>query len=275
MKISIVTISFNQASYIEQALESVLAQNYPDFEYIVVDAGSTDGSREIINRYKERLSSVIFEQDDGPADGLNKGFSHATGEVFFYLNADDVLLPNALHTAANHFSNFPSVDVIYGNGLLIDAHGKIIKRIFSSKWNLRAYAFGAVTVVQQATFIRRGSLNKVGGFNAYNKTCWDGELFADLAMSGCRIIQANEFFGAFRVHADSITGSGRLNQQIIIDHARIMHKILGRQPSNFENRLLRFYFRLVKNILHPVVVFKKMMDRFKPPHCNDHHSTLY
>ena len=92
MKVSIVTISFNQARFLRRAITSVLSQDYPDIEYIVVDPGSTDGSREIINAYGPRLASVIFDPDDGPADGLNRGFQLATGDVLAYINADDALL---------------------------------------------------------------------------------------------------------------------------------------------------------------------------------------
>ncbi|HSN21662.1 MAG TPA: glycosyltransferase [Usitatibacter sp.] len=81
-RITMVTISFNQARYLEACIGSVLAQGYPDLEYIVVDAGSTDGSRDIVARYAGRLAAAILEPDAGPADGLNKGFARATGEVF-------------------------------------------------------------------------------------------------------------------------------------------------------------------------------------------------
>ena len=92
MRVSIVTISFNQAPYLERALQSVLTQSYPDVEYIVVDPGSSDGSREIIERYRSRLAGVVLEPDNGPADGLNREFAQASGEVFGHPNPDDVLL---------------------------------------------------------------------------------------------------------------------------------------------------------------------------------------
>ena len=88
MKFSIVTISFNQASYLEQAIRSVLGQDYADIEYIVVDAGSTDGSREIIEHYSGQIDKIIFEEDNGSADGLNKGFARATGDVYSFIEAN-------------------------------------------------------------------------------------------------------------------------------------------------------------------------------------------
>src|SRR4029077_2212938 len=83
-RVSIVTISFNQAPFLERAIRSVLEQDHPDVEYIVVDPGSTDGSREIIEKYRSRIAKVILEPDRGPANGLNKGFAAATGEILGY-----------------------------------------------------------------------------------------------------------------------------------------------------------------------------------------------
>ena len=87
MKFSVVTISFNQRQYLDEALCSVLTQDYPAIEYIVVDPGSTDGSRELIESFANRLARVVFEPDQGAADGLNKGFQHASGDIFGFLNS--------------------------------------------------------------------------------------------------------------------------------------------------------------------------------------------
>ena len=96
MKISVVTISFNQAKYLRQCIDSVLNQNYQNIEYIIVDPGSTDGSRQIIESYGDRVIK-IFEKDAGPADGLNMGFSRATGDIFYFINSDDYVLPGAFY----------------------------------------------------------------------------------------------------------------------------------------------------------------------------------
>ena len=103
MKLSVVTVSFNQRQYLEEALISVLAQDYPAIEYIVVDPGSTDGSRELIECFRDRLASILFETDQGAADGLNKGFQRASGDIFGFLNSDDVLLPGAMKSISRAF----------------------------------------------------------------------------------------------------------------------------------------------------------------------------
>src|SRR5215217_6342515 len=152
MKISIVTISFNQAPFLEQTICSVLEQDHPHVEYIVVDPGSTDGSREIIERYRDRIDKIIFEADKGPADGLNKGFAHASGDVFGFLNSDDMLEPGALSDAARYFETHPEVDVVSGHSWVIDAEGRKKRRFYSDQFSLRMTAYGACYLAQPSTF---------------------------------------------------------------------------------------------------------------------------
>src|SRR5258708_2417562 len=128
MKLSIVTISLNQEKFLERAILSVLNQASVSLEYIIVDAGSKDGSREIIERYRARLAHVIFEPDAGPADGLNKGFARATGELFGYINADDFYLPGGLAKAVAAMECRPDAAAIVGNGFVVDAEGRATKR---------------------------------------------------------------------------------------------------------------------------------------------------
>lgn len=94
MKISVVTVSYNQAQFLERAIRSIVEQNQEDLEYIVIDPGSTDESRDIIERYRSNIAKIVYEPDSGPAEGLNKGFFHATGEVPGLINADDAQFRN-------------------------------------------------------------------------------------------------------------------------------------------------------------------------------------
>jgi glycosyltransferase involved in cell wall biosynthesis len=205
MKISLVTISFNQAPYLEQALRSVLDQDYPDLEYIVVDPGSTDGSRDIIERYRDRIARIIFEPDRGPADGLNKGFGAASGAIFGYLNSDDLLLPGALSRVARAFGEYPKADLIYGHGYWVDRAGQVLRRFRSDRFNLRRSAYGNSIIMQQAAFWRGEPFWAVGGFNASNKLSWDGEFWMDLALAGKRFQRVDEYWACFRTHEESIT----------------------------------------------------------------------
>ena len=117
-KISIVTISYNQGSFLKECLSSVASQNFKDYEHIVVDDGSTDESREIILNFKDKVIPV-FKENSGPADSLNTGFKIARGEIFGYINSDDYLLQNTLHDVDKLFNEFRDFDVIYGNGYIL------------------------------------------------------------------------------------------------------------------------------------------------------------
>jgi len=259
MKLSIVTNSFNQAPFFEEAILSVLGQSYPNIEYIVVDPGSTDGSREIIQKHLSRIACVILEADNGPADGLNRGFRDATGDILGYINADDAYLPGAFGKVAAVFEKNPSIDVVYGHGYLIDENNRIIRRLYSDPFDLRRYIYGGVTVMQQSTFIRREAFLAVGGFNVHNRTCWDGELILDLALRGKKFNLINEFLACFRIHHTSISGSGRLNDQYIRDLGRLFWKARGREKSKLD-KLYSQVVRLEKWLLNPVALKARLLD---------------
>jgi len=112
-KISVVMVSFNQAVFLEEGLRSILDQSYPNLEFIVIDGNSTDGSVDILNRYRDRLATLVIERDRGQSDGLNKGFARATGDIVTWVNSDDLLEPGALFRVAQAFAT-PGVDMVAG-----------------------------------------------------------------------------------------------------------------------------------------------------------------
>jgi glycosyltransferase involved in cell wall biosynthesis len=227
MKVSIVTISFNQAEFLERAIRSVLTQDYPDIEYIVVDPGSTDGSRALITAQGSRIKAIL-EKDNGPADGLNKGFAAATGEIFGYINADDALLPGATRQAVAAFKQHPGADIVSAHSYVVDQDARILRRGYSDHFGLKSRAHGAATLLQQSTFFRRQAFLDVGGFNTDNHTCWDGELMVDMALAGKRFHVEDCFWSIFTLHPGGISGSGRLIELYRQDEYRLFRKILGR-----------------------------------------------
>lgn len=228
MKVSIVTISFNQAEFVERTIQSVLTQDYPDIEYIVVDPGSTDGSRDIIERYRARISKVILRPDRGAADGLNGGFAEATGEIFGFLNSDDVLLPGAVSSAVAFLEKHNEIDVVSGHSNLIDHHDRFLRRIYSDRMSLKRCIYACVVLMQPSTFFRRRIFDRVGGFKVNNKIIWDGELFLDMALAGGRFAVTDEFWSAYRIHPLSISGSKTNAGQIQQTLAEIFLRVKGR-----------------------------------------------
>lgn len=256
MKISIVTISYNQAQFLEQAILSVLNQDYSDIEYIVVDPGSADGSREIIRKYADRIDHIIFEPDRGPADGLNKGFALADGEIFCFLNSDDVLMPGVFTQVAQYFKNHPTGDVVSGHSWIIDADGYTRRRFYSDRFSLTMAAYGASILSQASTFFRAEAFRRGGGFNIENRLSWDGEMFIDMARAGMKFSLVPEFWSCFRVYGESITGSGKFRALHKQNNEKIFIKILGRKP-NFKDRFFAVCARLARKFLNPLDSFER------------------
>lgn len=253
MKFSIVTISFNQARFLEQAIRSVLEQDYPDVEYIVVDPGSTDGSRDIIRKYADQIDQIVFEPDNGPADGLNKGFAHATGNIYGFLNSDDYLLPRSLTKVASAFTAASDRDVLSGNALIVDSDGRETNKFFSRRFSLTRFIYGASTIAQQSTFFRADAFRRARGFNVNNRIAWDGELWVDLALSGASFGCIGAFLSAFRVYGNSITGSGKYKEAFAQYKEDMFIKVKGRQWSRRDD-LLRLLYKGVEYLSHPNVV---------------------
>lgn len=258
MKISVVTISFNQATYLKQCIESVLSQDHTDFEYIVVDAGSSDGSRELILSYQDKIDHVIFEPDEGPADGLNKGFSIATGDIFYFINSDDFILPQALTLANQYFVSHPDIDVFSADALVVDKAGKTLNVFHSRRFSLPMCAYGAATLAQQSTFFRADSFNRVGGFNPKNRIAWDGELWIDLAIAGARFGRTSQKLSAFRVYDTSITGSGRFRQAYNQYTQDMFMKIMGR-PYGAKDKYFRLVAKVFEYLGHPVILKDRLL----------------
>ena len=153
-RVSIVTPSFNQSPFLEATIRSVLEQDYPDIEYFVMDGGSSDGSREIIQRYADRLAGWVSEPDAGQTDAINKGFARSTGDVLAWLNSDDTYEPGAIRQAVELLAQNPHVSMVYGDCNYIDEHGRVIGRFPAAQTDYRRLRQGYVHIPQQASFFR-------------------------------------------------------------------------------------------------------------------------
>ena len=155
--VSIVTPSYNQAQYLEQTLRSVLEQDYPRIEYMVIDGASTDGSVEIIRKYEDRLAYWVSEKDSGQAEAINKGFTRASGDIIAWLNSDDYFLPGAVGAAVKAFDENPDVLLVYGDMLAVDERGRTINQLKYRQLTLDDLLCFQI-IGQPAVFMRRSAL---------------------------------------------------------------------------------------------------------------------
>ena len=166
-KITVVTPNYNQAAFLEQAICSVINQQYPNLEYIIIDGGSTDASVEIIKKYQDNIHYWISEKDKGMYDAINKGFSRSTGKIMCWINSDDVLWDGALMYVGNLLSLNPDIKWLQGWPTVIDEEGKIIfqrKPVYSRFYfYLKRYERTFSFIQQESTFWTRETWEKAGG----------------------------------------------------------------------------------------------------------------
>jgi glycosyltransferase involved in cell wall biosynthesis len=179
--VSIVTPSYNQARFLEGTIQSVLSQDYQPIEYLIVDGGSTDGSREIIQRYADRLAWWVSEPDHGQTEALNKGFAHARGEFFAWLNSDDTYQPHAVSEAVAYLQTHPEAGMVYGDADLIDEAGTVIGKFPADQTDYRRLRRGYVHIPQQAAFFRASLWQQVGPLDPTFFFAMDYDLWVRLA----------------------------------------------------------------------------------------------
>lgn len=198
--IMLVTPSFNQGMFVESTIRSVLAQDYHYLQYVVQDACSTDSTEKVLESFQGADVGIWIESDKGQADALNKGFARASADVMAYLNSDDLLLPGTLHFVAQYFHDHPSVDVIYGNRLIIDERGLEIGRWILPGHDPQVLRF-VDYVPQESMFWRRRIWERVGSrFDAHLQFAMDWDLILRFLDAGAVFHHVPELFGVFRAH---------------------------------------------------------------------------
>jgi glycosyltransferase involved in cell wall biosynthesis len=228
--ISIVTPSFNQADFLERTIKSVLNQGYPKLEYIIQDGGSTDQTKDILNKYSSSFKYWESLPDRGQSNAINLGFQHATGEIMAYINSDDIYLPGTLHYVANYFAKHQEVDVIYGHRILINANDMEIGRWILPKHNSKILDW-ADYIPQETLFWRRRIWDKVGGTIDENfQFAMDWDLILRFKEVGAKFSRVPRFLGAFRIHHNQKT-STNISQIGIAEMQYLRKRCIGREVT--------------------------------------------
>jgi hypothetical protein len=231
--ITIVTPSFNQGKYIDRTIQSVLQQNYPKLEYIVIDGGSTDETLSILKRYEGRLR-WISEKDSGQSEAINKGFRIAKGEVVAWLNSDDMYLPGALRKVGRYFADHPEVAMVYGEGYMIDEKDAIKSRFpfTEPKFDLWKLIYFGDYILQQSTFFWRSIFDEIEllGESLYYTMDWD--LFIRIGKR-FRVEYIPEYLGAIREHGEAKTSVGGVRRFEEIKSIIRRHGVMSYPMSYF------------------------------------------
>src|ERR1051326_2778110 len=200
-KISIVTPSFNQAEFFEQTLRSVLDQNYPNLEYVVIDGGSTDGSVDIIKKYADKLTYWVSEKDKGQYDAINKGFSHTTGEIMGWINSSDIYYPWTLQIIAEIFGSMKQVEWLSGMHTNLSTGTAPQSTTVARQKNIYDIVGGKYKWLQQESiFWKRSLWDKAGGkLDLSVGYAGDLNLWLKFFSHTC-LFYVNTILGGFRYH---------------------------------------------------------------------------
>jgi glycosyltransferase involved in cell wall biosynthesis len=265
MKFSIITPSYNQGKYIRDTLDSVLCQQSCDLEHIVMDGGSTDETTSILLEYAENYPNLswISEPDLGQSDAINKGFAIAQGEIIAYLNSDDYYLPGALDKVCLIFEQYPEVDFIYGDLLVVSDKKQFIKSYRSIRTSLWRNLYVSA-LPQPSCFWRKRVTDLIPLFNIENRTCMDAEYFSYSISQGLNFCRISEPLSCFRLYSESITGSikkaGELRSLYLQDIKRIEQQFI---PNH---RLPRFTRLGIGRLLKYYSYFTRPnIEFFRPP----------
>lgn len=204
-KISVITPSFNQGKFLERTILSILNQNYPNLEYIIIDGGSTDNSVEIIKKYEKYISHWISEKDRGQVDAINKGLKLATGDLVAWQNSDDIYLPDVFFKVAKIYQKNKEHDLFYGYVYLIDEDDKVINDFRFSKFNLNSFLYLAeFFCYNQSTFFKRELIQNYGFLDERYQICFDYDFFIRLGKVA-KFYLIREYIGCYRIHPNRKT----------------------------------------------------------------------
>jgi glycosyltransferase involved in cell wall biosynthesis len=245
--VSIVTPSYNQAQFLEQTILSVLAQDYTNLEYIIIDGGSTDGSVDIIRKYETRLAYWVSESDEGQVDGLNKGFARAGGDLLVWLNSDDIYVyPGTVSRVVSLFQQYPQVDAVSGGGVILDADGHWVRQteVVPARTSYQRLLYRNA-ILQPATFFKRAVLDALPLDESLH-FAFDWDFFIRLARD-FNLLVVHEVWAGYRMWGQNKTAIGSAARSR--EQAEVMKRYLGAWSWQYWMlRCFHFQYRLVEKM---------------------------
>jgi glycosyltransferase involved in cell wall biosynthesis len=242
--ISVVTPSFNQAAFLEQTIQSVLEQGYPQLEYIIIDGGSTDGSVDIIKKYSARLTYWVSERDSGFGDAINKGFKRASGDILCWINSDDLLEPGALMTVGKFFQQYLNVGLLYGDRKIINENAEDLGSRRFYFYMPGQFRYGR-SIAQEAAFWRKDALQKVGEIDQNLKFAIDFDLWCRL--SKIVLVRHVPFtLGVFRRQKGSKTST--IRQKGVEETIQAIKVNYGKYPGYVERLFFNSIFAVLRSL---------------------------
>ena len=260
--LSIVIPTYQQGRYIQRTLESILDQGYPALELIVIDGGSTDQTREIIERYQTHIAIYISEKDGGQSDAIRKGFELATGQIITWMNSDDTYAENALITVGPFFAANHSVRFAYGNRDIINENDQVIGRRRQPDFHPRIMRYCHMIVPQVSAFWQRSLYQESGGVDASLRFCMDFDLFVKMALISPPA-HLPIVLGNFRIHGDSKTSN--LENVRLAEDQIVQKRYCRYKPGTIQFKIVRTYclILLVLNMANNGGLAERIIERFR------------
>jgi glycosyltransferase involved in cell wall biosynthesis len=242
-RISIVTPTYNRAGFLEDTIRSVVNQNYPNLEYIIIDGGSTDGTVEIIKKYDKQLAFWVSEPDKGMYHAIQKGFDRATGDILAWINSDDMYHPNSLFVVAEIFKNKSFVSWIVGTPTLFNRDGQCVKVFPTIRWSKRKFFSGDNKWIQQeSVFFRKSLWENTGSYiNTKYLFAADFELWVRFFRK-TQLYSVNTILGGFRQHHDQLSIT---NTEKYLDESK---EIIKSYKNDLSDKKLIFILSLLCNL---------------------------
>lgn len=251
--VSIITPSFNQGKYIEKTILSLINQDYPNIELILMDGASTDDTIKIIEKYNNFFKCWVSEPDKGQSHAINKGLKLAQGKYVTWLCSDDILFPSAISLMVNALENNPDYSLVYGGGVFIDENDKIIKKFSFTDMTLEKLLYHKhSTIAQPSTLIRMESLKKVGLLDESLSYCMDYDLWIRLIKIGKFLNLGDVIISGYRLHNNSKTVGAYTKMAL----EKI--KVNRRYTNDIINKVIyKHYWYIIQNYINKYIRRKK------------------